>query len=374
MSASPRDELGSAFAGRRVLVTGHTGFKGSWLTLWLTRLGAEVVGYALAPNTRPAMFELLDVGAHCHRHVLGDIRDLDTLCAVVTEAAPEFVFHLAAQALVRQSYQEPVYTLETNVIGTAHVLEAVRRAGRPCAVLVVTSDKCYENREWVYGYREEDGLGGHDVYSASKAAAELVTASYRRSFFAPERMARHGVAVATARAGNVIGGGDWAPDRIVADSVAALTEGRAIPVRNPAATRPWQHVLEPLSGYLELAVRLGADREPRERARFCGPWNFGPHADSVCTVRELVETLIGAWGKGTWEDRSEADSPHEAGLLQLTIDQAVARLGWRPRWGLAEAVRETARWYRALGHGCSGAELLALTHAQIDAYQAARTA
>jgi len=255
MTAPSVAELRASFAGKRVLVTGHTGFKGSWLTLWLADLGAEVTGYALAPDTTPALFERAGVEKRC-RSIISDVRDAARLAAVVKEAKPDVILHLAAQPLVRLSYEQPLETLQTNVLGTANLLEAVRAAGRPCAVVVVTSDKCYENREWLYGYREDEAMGGHDVYSMSKGAAELVTASWRRSFFHPQRLAQHGVAIASARAGNVVGGGDWARDRIVPDAIAALAAGQAIPVRNPDGVRPWQHVLEPLGGYLLLGARL----------------------------------------------------------------------------------------------------------------------
>jgi len=335
--------FGDAFRGKRVLVTGDTGFKGAWLSWWLHRLGAEVHGLALPPRTEPNLFLHAGLGAAV-RHLEGDIRDPQVLQRVVTSVAPDAVFHLAAQAIVRESYESPLVTIETNVLGTAHLLEAVRQAGRPCAVVVVTSDKCYENNEWEHAYRENDNLGGHDPYSASKGCAELVTASYRRSFFPPARLADHGVAIATARAGNVIGPGDHGRDRIVPDSVAALAGGRPLQVRNPDAIRPWQHVLECLSGYLWLGARLlGA-----EPARFCEPWNFGPGVDSCRTVRELVEVLLAAWGEGAWEDASGGAAPHEAKLLRLSADKAAFRLGWRPVWSFEEAVRRTALGYRAL--------------------------
>ncbi|MGB8931150.1 MAG: CDP-glucose 4,6-dehydratase [Anaeromyxobacteraceae bacterium] len=361
------DELRLAYAGKRVFLTGHTGFKGGWLALWLKELGAEVTGYALAPDTRPALFEEAGVAGACVRSVFADLRDLPRLEAALRDAKPDVVFHLAAQPLVRLSYEQPLETLTTNVVGTAHLLEAVRRAARPCAVVVVTSDKCYENREWLYGYREDEAMGGHDVYSMSKGAAELVTASWRRSFFHPAKLAQHGVAVATARAGNVVGGGDWAKDRIVPDCVAALAAGRPIVVRNPHGVRPWQHVLEPLSGYLLVGARLmGAGTE--DRARFCEPWNFGPHVDDARTVREVVEAMIRAWGSGAWEDRHDPSAPHEAGLLRLSIEKAQARLGWLPRWRFDETFARTVAWYRAFHGGSRGEALRALTVTQIREY------
>jgi CDP-glucose 4,6-dehydratase len=377
-------ELRRAYAGKRVLLTGHTGFKGSWLTLWLRALGAEVTGYALPPDPMPSLFLAAGVEGAC-RSVLSDVRDLARLRAVVQESAPDHVFHLAAQPLVRLSYEQPVPTIETNVLGTANVLEAVRLAGRPCAVVVVTSDKCYENKEWIHGYREDEPMGGHDVYSMSKGAAELVVASYRRSFFHPARLVEHGVAVATARAGNVVGGGDWARDRLVPDAIGALAARRPIPVRNPQSVRPWQHVLEPLGGYLLLGARLAGemgtpvrastgsartDPDSADRARYCEAWNFGPRAEDARPVRAVVEALVRAWGSGTWEDRRDPRAPHEAGLLRLAIDKAQARLGWSPRWGFDETFERTVAWYRAFHEGASKDELAGLCRAQIEEYLA----
>ncbi len=353
----------AAWRGKRVLLTGHTGFKGSWLALWLADLGAEVTGYALAPDTEPALFERAGVAAAC-RSVIADVRDAARLAEVVREARPDAILHLAAQPLVRLSYERPLETLDTNVMGTAHLLEAVRRAGRPCAVVVVTSDKCYENREWLYGYREDEALGGHDVYSMSKGAAELVTASWRRSFFHPARLASHGVAVASARAGNVVGGGDWARDRIVPDAIGALAAGTPIPVRNPHGVRPWQHVLEPLSGYLLLGARLMGP----QAAAHCEAWNFGPRPEDARPVREVVEALIRHWGGGRWDDRHDPAAPHDAGLLRLSIDKATARLGWAPRWRVDETFRLTVEWYRAFHGGAGEQALAALCRAQIHQY------
>jgi CDP-glucose 4,6-dehydratase len=356
-------ELASAYRGKRVLVTGHTGFKGGWLTLWLAELGAEVTGYALAPDGAPCLFEAAGVGRAC-RSVIGDVRDAPRVRDLVREVRPDVVFHLAAQPLVRRSYEAPLETLETNVVGTANVLEAVRHAGRPCACVVVTSDKCYDNREWVFGYREDDPMGGHDVYSMSKGAAELVVASWRRSFFPPRRLAQHGVALATARAGNVVGGGDWAKDRIVPDAIAALAARRPVPVRNPDAIRPWQHVLEPLGGYLLLAARLaGAGTDRREA--FCEAWNFGPRGEDARPVRAVVDALVEAWGEGSWEDRRDPSAPHEAGTLRLAIDKAQARLGWSPRWRFEETFARTAEWYRRFHEGASPDALADLCRAQI---------
>ncbi len=352
----------SALRGRRVLVTGHTGFKGGWLTTWLSTLGAEVTGYALAPDTTPCLFEAVGVERRC-RSIVGDVRDRAALERLVAETAPEVVFHLAAQPLVRRSYAEPHETLEVNVMGTVNLLEALRKARTRAAVVVVTSDKCYENREWVYGYREEDSLGGHDVYSASKAACEIATASYRRSFFAPDRLAQHGVALATARAGNVIGGGDWAEARIVPDAVRSLAKNEPFVVRNPTSVRPWQHVLEPLGGYLLLATKLLGEHA----ARHCTAYNFGPAADGACNVGALADRIVQAWGSGEWTDGRDPKAPHEAGLLRLAIDRAVAELGWRPRWAVDETIARTVAWYRAY---YEHADVTALTLSQIEAYSA----
>jgi len=366
MNHPTSDELSRAYAGRRVFVTGHTGFKGAWLTRWLLDLGAEVTGYALAPDTSPSLFDQLGLAAHVRHHV-ADVRDLARLSAAVAECAPEAVFHLAAQPLVRRSYDEPVLTLETNVMGTAHVLEAIRATGKPCAAVMVTSDKCYENREQLYGYREDEPMGGHDVYSMSKGASELVIASWRRSFFPPSQLSRHGVAVASGRAGNVIGGGDQAADRIIPDCVRALTRGAPIPVRNPDAVRPWQHVLEPLGGYLLLGARL-MGVGPEHPERFCEGFNFGPQTEATRPVRDVVRALIAAWGSGTWDDRSDPGAVHEAKLLRLSIEKAWARLGWSPRRGFERTIAETARWYRAWHEGASGAALDALCSEQIKQY------
>ena len=365
------DELRGAYEGRRVFLTGHTGFKGGWLALWLRELGARVYGYALPPPTTPSLFDAAGLSSACEVSEVADVRDLARLEASLRAAEPDVVLHLAAQPLVRVSYEQPLDTFTTNALGTAHLLEAVRRLRRPCAVVLVTSDKCYENREWVYGYREDEALGGHDVYSMSKGAAELVAAGWRRSFFDPARLSEHGVAVATARAGNVIGGGDWAKDRIVPDCIAALADGRPVVVRRPRAVRPWQHVLEPLGGYLALGARL-LGVGTGERARFCEAWNFGPAVEDSRTVEELVEQLVEAWGSGTWEDRQEPNAPHEAGLLRLSIEKAQARLGWWPRWHFEEACRRTVEWYRAWARGAGPRELRELSLRQLRDYTESR--
>lgn len=321
------EDLVGAYRGKRVLVTGHTGFKGGWLALWLRELGASVTGFALPPDPKPSLFEAARVD-QAVEHVEGDLRDLAKVRSVLRDCEPDYVFHLAAQPLVRRSYQEPLETIQTNVVGTAHVLEALRLEKRPCSVVIVTSDKCYENRETEHAYREDDPLGGHDVYSMSKGAAELVTASYRRSF-----LDDLGIAVSSARAGNVIGGGDWCADRLIPDAVKALAAGKPIPVRNPQSVRPWQHVLDPLHGYLVLGAR-----------NLKTAFNFGP--DEAAPVQRVVELLIDRWGEGRWENRHDPRAPHEARLLMLSTGKAHALLGWRPRWSLAEAVSRTADWYK----------------------------
>jgi CDP-glucose 4,6-dehydratase len=358
-------ELLEAYAGRRVFVTGHTGFKGAWLTAWLRKLGAHVTGYALDPDTEPALFDVLALCKDCE-DVRADIRDYDRLLEVVMAANADYVFHLAAQPLVRRSYEAPLETISTNVLGTAHVLEAVRAAKRACAVVVVTSDKCYENDGSGRPLLETDAMGGHDVYSMSKGATELVVSSYRRSFFEPARLATHGVAVASGRAGNVIGGGDWAKDRILPDAIRALSKSEPVPVRNPSATRPWQHVLEPLGGYLLLGARLARGTD-RERAAVCDGWNFGPGPDGSRPVRDVVTSVIGAWGEGKWEDGSNPSAPHEAPALALSVEKARSSLGWTPRWGFDETIRRTVAWYRA-HHDAGPDGLRALSESQISDY------
>lgn len=325
------------FEGKRVLVTGHTGFKGSWLTLWLEKLGAEVAGYSLAPPTTPAMFNLCSV-ADGIRHRIGDIRDAESMKAFVRETQPDVLFHLAAQPIVRQSYSDPLETLSTNVIGTANVLEAVRALETPCATLVVTSDKCYENRDWVWGYRENDPMGGHDPYSMSKGATELLVSSWRRSYFGKNS----NVNLASARAGNVLGGGDWAKDRIVPDCIRAFSNGEDVELRNPEATRPWQHVLEPLGGYLLLAARLLS----KDGHHYGSGWNFGPTVDDVLPVGTLVNMIAAEWGDGAKTTMSNDYHPKEAALLSLNCDKAAAMLQWKPCWHLDDVVRHSVQWYR----------------------------
>ncbi len=348
----------SVYSGRRVLVTGHTGFKGGWLCHWLRALGAEVHGCAIEAEGQPNLFGASGLGGSLASDRRIDIRDQAATAAAIAEVRPEVVFHLAAQPLVRRSYREPVSTFATNVMGTVHVLEGVRAAGSVRACVVVTSDKCYENREWAWGYREDEALGGHDPYSASKGASEIVAASWRRSF-----LAGAGVGLATARAGNVIGGGDWSEDRIVCDAVRALCAGRPLEVRNPQARRPWQHVLEPLSGYLLLGQRLLAGDDPR----IAEAWNFGPATTSIRPVSDLVDRLVRAWGSGSWLDRSDPANLHEATWLALSWEKAFHRLAWRPVWDFDRTVQQTVAWYRSFHvAGTPAAELVA---EQVEAYQ-----
>ena len=339
--------FGDAYRGRRVLVTGHTGFKGSWLSLWLTTLGATVTGLALDPPTEPSHWDLLGLPITDHR---ADVRDGQAVRAIIADVEPEVVFHLAAQPLVRRSYREPLMTWETNVMGTAHVLDAVRHTPSVRAVVVVTSDKCYLNRELPRPYREDDPLGGHDPYSASKAAAEIVAASYRDSFFRDSGT----VLIATARGGNVIGGGDWSEDRLVPDLVRAVSNGEPLVIRSPEATRPWQHVLDCLSGYLVLGQRLLAGQ-----AEFAEAWNFGPAEEGTRTVEQVLSALKGVWPEVHLQQSGDS-GPHEAGLLQLDIKKAQTRLAWHPVWGFEDAIAATARWYQRWvksGTVCSAEEL-----------------
>ena len=363
------------YRGKKVLVTGHTGFKGSWLCEWLLALGAEVHGFALEPPTRPSLFRQLKLAKRIASHTIGDIRDLPAVVRTMRRVKPDFIFHLAAQPLVRLSYEKPAETFEVNVMGTVNVLEAARRvfgfgrasghqisggrtSGQRVSIVCVTTDKCYENRETSHPYREDEPMGGYDPYSCSKGCDELLIASYRRSFFGTPDSP---VWVASARAGNVIGGGDWAKDRIVPDCMRALAKGQAIPVRNKVSTRPWQHVLEPLGGYLTLGAALAA----RERFdEVCGGFNFGPNPKDNKTVRELVEEIL-KWRAGAWVDRSDPAAVHEAGLLNLDIRKARRILGWKPRWNFAETVKNTVQWYAAVADGRNP---MAITREQIAAY------
>jgi CDP-glucose 4,6-dehydratase len=332
---------GVDLAGKSVFVTGHSGFKGSWLSIWLHRLGAKVAGYSKPPPTTPSNFEMSRVEALLASHHVGDIRDAASLTSAIVAADPDVIFHMAAQPLVRESYLNPRETLEVNVIGTATVLDVVRARGKPCVVIVVTSDKCYENCEHVWGYRESDPMGGHDPYSASKGAAELVVSSYRRSFFSSSTTAKHGVKIASVRAGNVIGGGDWATDRLIPDIIRSLSTGVEVRLRNPDAVRPWQHVLDPLAGYLLLATRM----LEKDDGALASGWNFGPLPGQDVPVSRLAQALIDEWGGGRWTDAREEHQPHEAQTLRLSIEKAFAHLAWRPRWDVSTSIRRTARWY-----------------------------
>jgi CDP-glucose 4,6-dehydratase len=345
--------------GKRVLVTGHTGFKGAWLAMWLRRLGARPAGFALAPDTTPNLAELSDLERQipCVR---GDIRDQITVRDAMAELAPEIVFHLAAQSLVRTSYQQPVQTFETNVLGTIHVMEGARITPSVQALVVVTSDKCYENREWLWPYREDEPLGGYDPYSASKACAEIAVAAWRRSFLNGTRRERP-LAVASARAGNVIGGGDWSTDRLIPDCVRAFATGAPVQIRNTVATRPWQHVLEPLSGYLLLAERLWQDGPEVAEA-----WNFGPTIDDVRPVGWVVDQVVSRWGDGATWVAAEGQHPHEAGLLAVDASKARARLRWHPRLPLAEALSWTVEWYK---RQLKGEAVDGLVGEQIERYE-----
>ncbi len=326
---------------KRVFLTGHTGFKGSWLSLWLTTLGAHVTGYALLPPTEPSLFELCQIDKLISSNI-ADIRDRKTLTQVLLINKPDIVIHMAAQALVRQSYQNPIETYAINILGTVNLLEAVRACPGIRAVLNVTTDKCYENKEWVWGYRENEALGGYDPYSSSKACSELVTAAYRSSFFQPLDYATHRVAVASARAGNVIGGGDWAQDRLIPDLIKALLIGKKLKLRNPQAIRPWQHVLEPLSGYLTLTQKMYTDGPTYAEA-----WNFGPDDGDAQPVDWIAKTLCQKWGEHAQYEVEQGPHPHEASVLKLDCAKAKKELGWSPRWNLETALEKVVEWYKA---------------------------
>ena len=401
----PQQAFSGIYAGKRVLITGHTGFKGAWLAEWLLALGAEVTGFALPPPTQPALFDQLGLASRL-RHVIGDIRDLAAVRQVLEETKPDFVFHLAAQPLVRLSYDQPVETYATNVMGTVNVLEALRLyqqelssdkcsllgsgkepsteqltnqqrrpsgATRIVAAVMITTDKCYENKEWVHSYREEDPMGGYDPYSSSKGAAELVISAYRRSYFSAStsHLDSPRVRVASARAGNVIGGGDWALDRIVPDCIRALQRGAPIPVRNKIATRPWQHVMEPLSGYLWLGACMANPQLSPFSSQLASGFNFGPALASNRTVADLVQEILKHW-PGRWEDKSDPRAVHEAKLLNLATDKAHHFLSWSPVWPFVETISWTAKWYREAS-GAS-ANIHALTTGQIAAYSSSAKA
>ena len=343
--------------GRRVLLTGHTGFKGSWLSLWLQAMGATLRGLSLAPPTEPALFDVARV-AEGMEHRIGDVRDFALVQAQINEFRPEVVIHMAAQPLVRLSYQQPIETYATNVMGTLHVLEAARHAGSVKAIVNITTDKCYDNREWVWGYREDEPMGGHDPYSSSKGCAELVSSAYRKSF-----LKEAGIAIATARAGNVIGGGDWALDRLVPDVLRALQKREPVLIRNPHATRPWQHVLEPLSGYLLLAERLHEHGQAHAEG-----WNFGPGDEDGQPVQWIVERLCAIWGDDASWSLQPGNHPHEASFLTLDISKARQRLHWAPRWSLETALTHITEWHQAW---LTGQDVRALCLQQINHYRVA---
>jgi CDP-glucose 4,6-dehydratase len=350
------------WSGKRVLVTGHTGFKGAWLALWLCRLGARVSGFALPEPTPAAVFNAAGVERDVDT-TYGDVRDLEQFRAALQAQQPEVVFHLAAQSLVRPSYEDPVGTYATNVMGVVHVLEAVRTCESVRAVVIVTSDKCYQNQEWPWGYRESEPMGGFDPYSSSKGCAEIVTAAFRSSYFNPASFASHGVGIATARAGNVIGGGDWAKDRLIPDFMRSMLVGEELLVRSPQAIRPWQYVLEPLCGYIGLAEQLVANGPA-----VCEAWNFGPYDHDARPVAWVVEQLTRGWGESASWRIDSAAHPHEAHYLKLDISKARGRLHWSPRWSLSQALEKVIDWYRAQR---DGQDMRRVCLAQIEAYERA---
>lgn len=351
--------------GKRVLLTGHTGFKGSWLSLWLQNLGAIVVGYSLKPPTDPSLFEMAKI-ARGMTSIVGDVRDLKHLQNIIHEQALEIVIHMAAQSMVRHSYADPVATYDTNVMGTVNTLEAVRNSSTVRAVIIVTSDKCYENKEWVWGYRENDPLGGRDIYSSSKGCAELITSAYRESYFSSAGSSGRKVAIASVRAGNVIGGGDWARDRIIPDTLNAFMQGQPVLLRYPHAIRPWQHVLEPLSGYLTLAEKLWEGTTD-----YAGGWNFGPNDEDARPVIWIVQQLAALWGNSASWELDTAAHPHEAHYLKLDCSRARSMLGWAPKLCLSTALEWVSEWYRAYS---SKGDVRNVTESQINRYQNLRSA
>lgn len=329
-----------SYRNKRVFLTGHTGFKGSWLLVWLHSLGAVVKGYALEPENNEDLYNQINGDSLCES-IIADIRDKERLKNEIVQFQPDFIFHLAAQPLVRLSYEQPSYTYEVNTLGTIYLLDAIRSMEKVCNVVIITTDKVYENKEWHYPYRENDRLGGYDPYSASKAATEIIVNSYQNSFFNIKAYSKHGKAIAVARAGNVIGGGDWAKDRIIPDIVRALQQNKTIEVRNPNAVRPWQHVLEPLNGYLLLGQKLSHDP-----IKYSNAWNFGPLQDDNFSVEDLVKEAIKIWGHGEYKKNKLENQPHEAGLLKLDINKAINELGWRPKWNAERAIHETIKFYK----------------------------
>ena len=358
------DLFDSFYDGRRVFITGHTGFKGGWLSCWLSRLGSKVTGYALDNRISGGIFDQCGLAAEVDS-ITGDVRDFGSLKRVLETAAPEIVFHMAAQALVRVSYREPVETYQTNVMGTANLLQACRSVPSVRAIVIVTSDKCYENREWVWGYREIDPLGGHDPYGSSKACAELVTNSYLRSYFNPEQYSEHHVGLASVRAGNIVGGGDWAEDRLVPDCMRSISHGQPVEVRSPQAVRPWQHVLEPLRGYLLLAKALF-----ELGGQFSGAWNFGPDDQNAKSVRWVVDRITKIWGAGSSWRVEDGLHPHEANYLQLDCCKAKKLLGWHPAWDLERSLQATVNWYREY---FQGSDMRPVTLGQIERYSQSAT-
>lgn len=349
----------SFWKDKRVFITGHTGFKGSWLTLWLHSMGAVLKGFSLNPPTEPSLYGNAAVGRFIDS-VIGDIRNYQHLHDAISDFKPEIIFHMAAQPLVRLSYDEPIETYSTNVMGTVHLLEAVKRIGGVKAVVNITSDKCYENREWVWGYREQEAMGGYDPYSNSKGCAELVASAYRNSFFNEKDYQKHGVALASVRAGNVIGGGDWAKDRLIPDILKSFEKQQTVVIRSPHAIRPWQHVLEPLSGYITVAQRLYL-----EGPVYAEGWNFGPREDDAMSVQFIVETMVGLWGEGASWELDGNEHPHEAHYLKLDCSKARMRLDWHPRWSLVETLQRIVGWHKA---SINGEDMLAFTLNEISEY------
>lgn len=349
-----------AFSGKRVFITGHTGFKGSWLSYWMQSLGAIVKGFSLPPATKPNLFSQLDLNKNIDS-VIGNINDYSTFSREIIDFKPDFIFHLAAQPLVRKSYKDPLDTFQTNVVGTANVLQALRDVQKPCICVCITTDKVYQNNEWIYPYRENDRLGGYDPYSASKACSELVISSFSNSYFNTKTYDEHNKAIASARAGNVIGGGDWSEDRLLPDIVRSLSEKKDIIIRNPSAVRPWQHVMEPLLGYMQLALSLQQDVN-----KYTGAWNFGPHTEDNFSVLELSKIAINIWGEGNIKVSQDTNAPHEAHLLRLDISKATGELKWSPKMRAEEAIQRTIQWYKVF---CNGSEAKSLIEEDLKYYQ-----